>query len=191
MKFQYKKRKNVGILYYYFLANFLKNSKKIKILLSEIFIHLLQPYPFVKYEWQMKILGSEVTYTINLVLYFLSMFRVYIIVKVVRYWNLYSKVRSKKILKFFDRYSNSDVFSYKANLSQRGFITLTLLAGFTLILFSLLLKAVEYYVNNPQSKFYYYWNSLWLLVVTMCTSKKNSIIFFSWLWGHSSLHCIR
>jgi len=90
--------------------------------------------------------------------------------KVVRYWNIYSSERSKKILAFFDPYASPNLFTYKANVKMRGFVTLCLLGGFALVMSSLLLKTMEYYKEDKENKFYFYWNSLWYLVVTMCTS---------------------
>ena len=122
------------------------------------------------YEWKMSVLGQEVTYTLNLILYFLCTIRSYMLFKVVRYWNIYSSERSKKILAFFDPYASPNLFTYKANVKMRGFVTLCLLGGFALVMSSLLLKTMEYYKEDKENKFYFYWNSLWYLVVTMCTS---------------------
>jgi hypothetical protein len=124
----------------------------------------------VKLEFSIKILGQDVLYSLNLLLFVLSTIRVYILVKVIRYWNLYSKNRSKKILQFFTNGSNNDIFLYKANLSRSGFVTLVLLGLVTLFITSMLLKVVEYTKQDRKNPFYYYWNSLWFLIVTMCTS---------------------
>lgn len=150
--------------------------KEYRVLIAEIVIHLIQPYPYVAYKFNMMILGQEVTYTINLLFFFFCTLRSYMLIKVIRYWNLYSKKRSKKILAFFSPNSNSDYFLYKANLSSNGFFTLTLLGFVTLIICSLLLQTFEYLSKDPNNPFYYYWNSLWYLVVTMTTSKQRNNI---------------
>jgi hypothetical protein len=124
----------------------------------------------------MLVVGQEVTYTLNLILYFLCTFRSYMLFKVIRYWNLYSSKRSKKILAFFDPYANSNLFTYKANVKMNGFLALCILGGFTLVMASLILKTMEYNAVNLSNKFYYFWNSLWYLVVTMCTSKIIALI---------------
>lgn len=147
--------------------------------MMEITAHLLQPYPFVQYHFKIITVGQNITYTINILFYFLTLIRVYIVVKFLRYWNLYSKRRSKKIVKLFDKSANSDLFMYKANLTKRGFITLCFLGMFVLLMSSLMLKVCEYThyseENKDSNKFYYYWNNLWFLIVTMCTSKINII----------------
>lgn len=143
--------------------------KKNRMMIIEIVIHILQPYPHIKYSFTMDIVGSQITYSLNMVLYFLCTLRCYLMIKVIRYWNLYSTERSKKILKFFDKHSNSDLFLYKANLDQRGFVTLSCFGIIVLIYFSLLLKVLEYYKYDKSNPFNYYWNSIWYLIVTMGT----------------------
>ena len=144
-------------------------KKKMRMLIFEIVIHILQPYPYLKYSFVMDRVGSPITYSLNMVLYFLCTLRCYLMIKVIRYWNLYSTERSKKILKFFDKNSNSDLFLYKANLDQRGFLTLSCFGIIVLIYFSLLLKVLEYYKYDKSNPFNYYWNSIWYLIVTMGT----------------------
>jgi hypothetical protein len=154
----------------------LSEKNKKRNLIIEIFIHLLQPYPVIHYEFNIMVLGEEVTYSMNLFLYFLCIIRIYMVLKVIRYWNLYAKKRSKKILEFFSKEANSDIFLYKANLSNRGFSTLLILGFFTLLICSLLLKVTEFTQNNQKNPFFYFWNSLWYLVVTMCTIGYGDII---------------
>ncbi len=144
---------------------------------TEAILHLIQPYPILHYEFTINILGQDVTYSLNLLLYFFSSFRIYMLFKVIRYWNVYSKRRSRKILQFFSPGTNMNIFLYKANLSKYGFSTLTILGFITLVIASLLLKAFEYTKQDEKNPFYYYWNSLWYLVVTMCTSKFKINIF--------------
>lgn len=149
-----------------------KAYKKSYIYLSiEILLHIIQPYPCLVYKFQMEIVGNKVIYTLNMILYFLCTLRSYYFIKVIRYWNLYSTERSKRILNYFDKDSNSDMFLYKANLDHRGFITLLLLGVIVVVYFSLLLKVLEYDLPNPSNPFANYINNIWYLIVTMATSK--------------------
>ena len=56
-------------------------KKKMRMLIFEIVIHILQPYPYLKYSFVMDIVGSPITYSLNMVLYFLCTLRCYLMIK--------------------------------------------------------------------------------------------------------------
>jgi hypothetical protein len=102
-------------------------------------------------------------------LYFLSTIRLYYILKVIKNINLFSTVRSKKILKFYDRHSRPITFLIKSNLEFRGFTTLVFIGVCCLVYFSLLLKVLEYFKKDKNNPFNYIPNSIWYLLITMGT----------------------
>ena len=135
----------------------------------EIIIHSLQPYPYLSWSFEMEIVGNLVIYSLNMFLYFLSTIRLYYILKVIKNINLFSTVRSKKILKFYDRHSRPITFLIKSNLEFRGFTTLVFIGACCLVYFSLLLKVLEYFKKDKNNPFNYIPNSIWYLLITMGT----------------------
>lgn len=158
-----------------------KKGKFRKQSLFEFFIHLLQPYPYLHYKITIKTLGLKIDYTLNMLFIVLCFLRIYVIGKMIRYWNRYSNGRSKRILGNY-RISEGLLFLYKANFKLNGFITLGLL-GIMIVLFGgMLFRLFEYTKLDKVNQFYYVWNSLWYVIVTGCTSKINEILTFSGLW---------
>ena len=135
----------------------------------EILILIFQPYPFLEWHFEIDILGNPIIYSLNMILYFLSTIRLYYIIKIIKTWNLFSLPRSKKILRYFDSKGNPNFFSIKANLDNRGFLTLSFIGICALIYFSLLLKVLEYYKYDKENPFNYVINNFWYLLITMGT----------------------
>ena len=135
----------------------------------EMFIHILQPYPYLKWEFEIEILGNPIIYSLNMILYFLSTIRLYYIIKIIKTWNLFSTPRSKKILSYFESKGNPNFFLIKANLDDRGFLTLSFIGLCALIYFSLLLKVLEYFEYDKSNPFNYVINNFWYLLITMGT----------------------
>lgn len=149
-----------------------KNNKKL-ILFLELFLHLLQPYPGVRYEFQITTIGKTLTYNINMLFYFFCSFRIYILIKIIRYYNLFVEHQSKNILKFYDKLSNTNTFLYRANLKRNGFITIALLGSLTLIYSSIIFQIVEYNKKDESNPYFYLLNCCWYIIVTMCTSMNT------------------
>jgi hypothetical protein len=146
-------------------AMHVENRKKI----IEILIHIFQPYPYLEWHFEIDILGNPIIYSLNMILYFLSTIRLYYIIKVIKTWNLFSTPRSKKILRYFESKGNPNFFLIKANLDNRGFLTLSFIGICSLIYFSLLLKVLEYYKYDKENPFNYVINNFWYLLITMGT----------------------
>ena len=142
-----------------------ENRKKI----IEILIHIFQPYPYLEWHFEIDILGNPIIYSLNMILYFLSTIRLYYIIKIIKTWNLFSTPRSKKILRYFESKGNPNFFLIKANLDNRGFLTLSFIGICSLIYFSLLLKVLEYYKYDKENPFNYVINNFWYLLITMGT----------------------
>lgn len=145
-------------------------SKSGWILKLELLLHLIQPYPGVRYEFVIKVIGKEITYNINMMLYFICSLRIYTLIKVIRYYNLFAQEHPKSILKFYDKNSSSQTFLYRANLKQNGFVTIAIIGSMTLLYSSVIFQVVEYDKKDENNPYYYLWNCSWYIIVTMCTS---------------------
>lgn len=159
-------------------------------LIIECIVHLLQPYPGVRYEWKVIYLGFEIMFNLNMLFFFFCSLRIYIIVKAIRYWNLFSQNTSIHMLRLFNELSNPYFFFYKSNLKRNGLITLFLLGAFSLIYFSLIFQVLEYFKKDISNEYYYFVNCIWYLIVTMCTGIFD-IKNFSWLWRLHPKHTYR
>jgi hypothetical protein len=139
------------------------------IFILEALLHCVQPYPFLEKHWKIVTLGNEVYYSASATLYTFSLIRLYVCVKVIKYFNFYSNEKSKRIFKFFKN-KKTNVFLYKGNIKGNGFLTLVFLLAVFLYVFSLIFKVYE--DNNPErnSDFAELTNCLWYLVVTVTTS---------------------
>lgn len=116
------------------------------------------------------ILGRLVTYSINMILFCLSILRLYMLLKVVQYWNIFTNDQSRRIAEFFDK-KNMSLFFYKTNLKHYGFYSVIILFSLILYLAALILKVCEHTNIERDVGFSYFWNSLWFLVQTMAASK--------------------
>ena len=139
---------------------------------------MLLPYPGLDLHWTMKILGNDVQYSVGMILFALCMIRLYVFIKVLKYWSMFTNDKSQRIFKFF---GNKFMyrFLYKANIREYSFIALIVIFVSIIYVFSLIFKIFEHYNSDIGGKFSYFWNCLWYLVVTMTTS---NITNFSWLW---------
>ena len=147
-----------------------KRNFNYKFLALEIFLHIIQPYPYEGHNWVTITTGKYVTYSVSASLFAFSIFRLYVCLKIVKYWNFYSNEKTKRISKFF---KNRHViwFLYKANIKARGFFTMAVVSSSFVYLFALVYKIYEDYEPVDTRGDSYIWNSLWYLVNTMTTSK--------------------
>lgn len=123
------------------------------------------------YSWEDKSIGNEIKYSANAILFSFSILRVYVLIKVVRYYSFFTDEKSKRMLEFF-KIRNVYYFVYKANIKANGFISLILIFCSLLYLSGLIFKVYEDYIPGPEDDrtFSDLANCLWYLVVTMTTS---------------------
>jgi hypothetical protein len=139
-------------------------------LIIEILLHSIQPYPYIDQNWTMKTVGNDVKYSSSAILFSFCILRLYVCVKIIRYWNFYSNDKSKRIFKFFKNKS-IDLFIYKSNIKARGLFSITIIFCVVLYISALIFKVYEDYEPNNEIGFSYIWNCLWFLIVTITTSK--------------------
>ena len=142
-----------------------QKTKYIK-LISEIFVHLIQPYPYLSCNFSLEILGNDVTYSLDMILFSLSIIRLYVIFKIIKVYNLYTNSRSQKINLFFGN-NNIWTFLYRTNLKSNSFITLALIFSILVLAGSYLFKVYENYQQDENSSdFGNFFNCLWFIAQT-------------------------
>jgi hypothetical protein len=138
-------------------------------LIPEIIINLIQPYPGVQGNIKAVTLGYEREFSINGILLALSFLRLYILIKVIKHLNNYTSQSSERIYKFFqNRFVN--VFLYKANLKKQGFYYIAFFCGFIILLFAMIFRIFEDSEPYLDSDFATILNCLWFLMETITTS---------------------
>lgn len=150
-------------------------NRKAWTLIIEIVIHIIQPYPSVQVSWTMKILNNEVTYTLNMILFILSLMRLYTVLKAIRYWNYYSSEKALRILRLYkNKFLN--VFLYKVIIKVNSYIALGLLFVSILYMFALLFKVLENYTAQDLYGFSSFYNCLWYLISTMTATGYGDFV---------------
>ncbi len=140
-------------------------------LFLEILIHLIQPYPFLNFHFIIKILGYEVDYSLNMLLCFIGIFRIYMLIKVAKHISFFTSTKSNQILNFFGE-KFEEVFLFRSTIKYSSFLTLILYFFIILYLASLVFKIFEKFDIIPTG-FYYMTNCVWYFTQTMATSKFN------------------
>jgi hypothetical protein len=145
-----------------------KNKIKKLLLILEILIHLIQPYPYLNYHWIIKILGYQVDYSLNMLFCFFGIFRIYMFIKVAKNVSFFTSTKSNQILNFFGD-SIEEVFLYRSTIKYSSFLSLILYFFIVLYLASLMFKIFEKF-DIIQTGFYYMTNCVWYFTQTMATS---------------------
>lgn len=141
-------------------------NKRISNLILECLVHILQPYPSTQFHWKMLILGNDVTYNLNMILFIASTLRLYTLLKAIKYWNYYSSEKALRILKLYkNKYIN--IFLYKVIIKVNSYSALGLLFLSILYIFSLFFKVLENYSTDDKYTFSSLYNCIWYLLNTM------------------------
>ena len=133
-------------------------------LLIEIFCHSLQPFPGVACNFKTRVLGNEINYSLDMILFTLSILRLYVIFKIIKIYNTYTNSRGQKINGLF---GNTMIwtFLYRTNLKNNGFLTIAII--FLIIVFgiSYIFKVFEnYQTDESTNEFGNYFNCLWFII---------------------------
>jgi hypothetical protein len=145
----------------------------------EIILHFIQPYPNVSSYWSMIVLGNFNYYSVNAILFSFSTLRLYVCVKIIKYWSLYTEDKSRRILNFF---KNSKIyyFLYKACIKQAALISVVTIFAAIVYWSGLIFKVYEDFDPSSVEKnlnFTSIFNCLWFLMCTVTTSKIFILIF--------------
>ena len=99
-----------------------------------------------------------------MILFTLSIFRLYVIFKVIKVYNTYTNSRGQKINSFFGN-RNHWMFLYRTNLKSNSFKTLSLIFLIIVLANSYTFKIFENYQEDENSfNFGNFFNSLWFIL---------------------------
>ena len=119
----------------------------------------------------MNILGNNVIYSSSMILFACCMLRLYVFLKIVRYWSSYTNHQAERLFKFFNN-KMIYLFFYKTSIREYSFIALAIIFFIFIYISALLFKIFEHNIPHENiSRFADFFNCLWYLVVTMTTSK--------------------
>ena len=161
----YKEYKNVKYMMSLKASVPSQRIKKLRFTL-EILCHIIQPYPYLSCNFEIEILGNNITYSLDMILFSLSIIRLYVLFKIIRVYNPYTNTRSQKINQFFGN-KNIWTFLYRTNLKSNSFKTLALIFSIIVLTGAYLFKVYENYQQDEKSSdFGNFFNCLWFIVQT-------------------------
>lgn len=145
---------------------------KINWLILEIVVHLLQLYPYVSVTF---LVSGNVIYSLDTVFFFLSIFRVYVLFRLLCSWNKYFSGRAKRLFSLF----NITVLYpsiYRIGIKYHSYFTLFTIFSFLLLASSYIFKVFEnWHPNESDSPFGSLLTCLWYILATMLNSNVNII----------------
>mmetsp|Transcript_40802 Transcript_40802/g.42613 ORF Transcript_40802/g.42613 Transcript_40802/m.42613 type:complete len:681 (+) Transcript_40802:66-2108(+) len=123
----------------------------------------------------MKVLGNEITYSLNMLLFLLCVLRFYYIYWIITQWVVFSSERSKRIINFLVR-ENFIVITFKSILKYYGLFSLLLLFLTMTYMFSLVFKILEDFDRENYENFTEIVNCLWYIMVTITTIGYGDLV---------------
>ena len=154
-----------------------------KNLFIEGLMHVLQPYPYLKFDFEIKVLGNDIKYSLNMLLFLLCILRFYYFYSIIDKWIIFSSEQAKRIYKFLVKVNSTIVITIKSILKYFG-----LFSNFTLFLvmtylFALKFKVFEdfepYNINIKKSPVTEITNCVWYIIVTMTAIGYGDIVPFT------------
>ena len=135
---------------------------------------MLQPYPYLNFHWKMKILGIDVTYSLDMILFIISIFRFSSFITIFSFWYIFTSERSARI---FNHFNGKNIkkgldwgFSFKVTTKYFNLLSLIPIFMIVIYLYGLVFKVVEDFdPEGVYTRFNNITNCLWFILVTMTT----------------------
>ena len=163
------------------------NSIVTKTLVAEIIFHILQPYPYLHFDFEIIVMGKKIKYSIDMLLYLLCVSRFYYLYLSINQRTIFSSERSKRIIKFLNS-GKTIIVNFKAILKYYGLSSIFLLFLFMTYLWSLIFKVLEDFDLERYKQYNEIVNALWYIINTITTSK---FFIISWIWRFSTFDYAR
>ena len=136
--------------------------------------HMLQPYPYLNFHWKMKILGNDITYSLDMILFLLSILRFSSFTTIFSFWYIFTSHRSTRIFNHFNgKNINKGIdwgFAFKVTTKYFNLLSLIPIFMIIIYLYGLVFKVVEDFdPDGVYTRFNNITNCLWFILVTMTT----------------------
>ena len=140
-----------------------------KVFFVEILLNIIQPFPYVEFTFkysQGKIFKVKLSF--SHICTILMVIRIYLTIKLLNYYTIWTNARSKRIGKLQGIEVDSS-FAIKVILKQTPVTFIIIICLFFILIFSFLLRGFEYFDIDIESDFHTLWNTIWLNFITMST----------------------
>ena len=140
-----------------------------KVFFVEILLNIIQPFPYVEFTFkysQGKIFKVKLSF--SHICTILMVIRIYLTIKLLNYYTIWTNARSKRIGKLQGIEVDSN-FAIKVILKQTPVTFIIIICFFFILIFSFLLRGFEYFDIDIESDFHTLWNTIWLNFITMST----------------------
>lgn len=140
------------------------------VMIFEVMFNAVHCPPGVHKVFVSEQLGGTLTVSINEVCAAIMLLRVYLFVKLFRYYTKWTSLHSKKTCETYGAQANW-LFSIKSILKVQPFYILFPLIIISIAIFSISVRIFErhFALSNSSQDYSYIWNSAWLVMLTMTT----------------------
>ena len=140
-----------------------------KVFFIEILLNIIQPFPYLEFTFKYN-QGKEfkVKLSFSHICTILMVIRIYLTIKLLNYYTIWTNARSKRIGKLQGIEVDSN-FAIKVILKQTPVTFIIIICFFFILIFSFLLRGFEYFDIDIESDFHTLWNTIWLNFITMST----------------------
>ena len=140
-----------------------------KVFFIEILLNIIQPFPYLEFTFKYN-QGKEfkVKLSFSHICTILMVIRIYLTIKLLNYYTIWTNARSKRIGKLQGIEVDSN-FAIKVILKQTPVTFIIIICLFFILIFSFLLRGFEYFDIDIESDFHTLWNTIWLNFITMST----------------------
>ena len=140
-----------------------------KVFFIEILLNIIQPFPYLEFTFKYN-QGKEfkVKLSFSHICTILMVIRIYLTIKLLNYYTIWTNARSKRIGKLQGIEVDSN-FAIKVILKQTPVTFIIIICFFFILIFSFFLRGFEYFDIDIESDFHTLWNTIWLNFITMST----------------------
>ena len=146
-------------------------SKEFLLMCLELFVNSLICPPGLDIRFEFAQLHGTLNLSLDAVMSSLMLLRVYILIRVVRYYSKWGTVESEDICDS-SGCEASHTFMLKGIFKDKPYYILAISMSMSILVFGFAVRTYErpYNDDNGQLQNYdYVWNAMWLVIITMCT----------------------
>lgn len=137
-------------------------------MIIEIFVHLLTPYPFVDFGFQMILLGTEIYFRFMTFLYILSFFKVYTVFRLIGIYSRFTDSLSEKYCRSHG-IGAGVLFAIKSTIKEAPFKTVMFFLISLTLLLGIIIRMLEVLDPNSRDKYSHFTNGFWQIIIALTT----------------------